>query len=200
MLLNKAGVTGSVCFPIKEEAFMQLSIVGTNGPLFVLNKPSETAQFLSTHYPQFAKRSFGWQLSVEEVYCLQSGESAAVVVTFACDEAERQYAALRRSYVVDCLVYRHLTLSFGYKLRHGSVFGASYIGYQDLSKHGEFLFFIGPLSDLEQVRAARVAHSVGKTAIMVLVAADESGVTLTRLSSVRAFTDTMPYKKHPRKE
>ncbi|KPA81388.1 hypothetical protein ABB37_03767 [Leptomonas pyrrhocoris] len=189
---------------------MLLTIVGTNGPLFVFRKSTETADFLSSHYPQFAKRSLGWQLSVEEVYCLQSrqdscaeagpGKAPDFAVSFEAASAVEQYTALRKAYASDCFIYSELTLRHGYKLRHGSSFGASYIGYRDLNEHGECLFFTGPLTALEQVRAVRTAHSVGKEAVMVLVVAEEAGVTLTRLGGGRAAPEVAHRRKIRRKE
>lgn len=188
---------------------MQLSVVGTNGPLFVLAESAEVTAFLAAHYPQFAKRLQGWQLSVEELYCLQStaadhaadaSRAASVSVSFTSVEAAAQYEELHEAYTVDCIVYDELTRRHGYKLRHGSAFGASYIGYQDIKRHGECLFFRGPLSGLEQLRAARIARSVGKTAIMVTLPRDGFCVTLVPIASSRAAADAMPAKKQRRRE
>ncbi|KPI85669.1 hypothetical protein ABL78_5249 [Leptomonas seymouri] len=194
----------------RAQTHMQLTIVGTNGPLFLVDTSAEAVLFLSTHYPQFAKRLLGWQLSVEEVYCLQSckGHDAAaqlgnvsdVAVVFESASAAAQYQELWKTYAIDCCIYSQLTLCHGYKLRHGSSFGANYIGYQDVNRHGECLFFAGPLTDLEQVRAVRVAHSVGKDAVQVLVVTDGAGVALTRLGGSRAATGATRHRKLRRKE
>lgn len=189
---------------------MQLTVVDTNGPLFVLDEAAEVTNFFATHYPQFAKRSLGWQLSVEEVHFLLllqqkkplAANSAAaanteqpdVTVTFASGNAAEQYDALQATYATDCTVYACLTQDHGFRLRHGSAFGASYIGYRDLARHGECLFFTGPLADLEVVRAVRVARSVGKEAVMVALTADGASVTLTPLGAQRAKEAGRPRK------
>jgi tRNA splicing endonuclease len=177
---------------------MQVRVVATNGPLFVLDESAEMVCFFSAQYPQFAKRSLGWQLSVEEIACLQSSAPTVEVVFVSADAAEL-YSELRQAYAVDCAVYRQLTLHHGYKLRHGSPFGANYIGYRDLKAHGEYLFFIGPLADLEELRAVRVAHSVRKIAVRVAMAADEAGVTLICLGCDHGATAAPQPKKRHRK-
>ncbi|KAG5464955.1 hypothetical protein GH5_00411 [Leishmania sp. Ghana 2012 LV757] len=162
-----------------------LVIDGTNGPLFRVAESAAAMAYLSTHYPQCKKRGVGWQLSVEEVSLLQSQLQRSDGVRFASAETEEQFEVLRARHARDCVVYAALTTDHGYKLRHGSQFGANYIGYQDVGMHGECLLFTGPLAELEQVRAVRIARSVGKRAMLVLVQEGDNGhpstVTVTDL-------------------
>lgn len=194
---------------------MLLTIIDINGPLFVLDASAEVTQFCTTHYPQFAKRSVGLQLSVEEVHFLlqleqeqppprtentTSEESAGkeVTVCFASATAAAQFHTLHKTYASDCALYARLTLDHGYHLRHGSAFGASYIAYRDLSRHGDSLIFTNPLSELEKVRAVRVARSVGKEAVAASLSTDGSCVTLTALSDL-SVADGGPCGKRPRR-
>ncbi|KAG5464222.1 hypothetical protein LSCM1_00402 [Leishmania martiniquensis] len=175
-----------------------LVIEGTNGPLFRVAESAAAVAYLSAHYPQCKKRGVGWQLSVEEVSLLQSQLRRSDGVRFASADAEEQFEVLRTRHARDCAVYATLTTGHGYKLRHGSQFGANYIGYQDVGTHGECLLFTGPLAELEQVRAVRIARSVGKRAMLVL--AHEGGndcpftVTVTDL-----MADSLAHLQRPRK-
>ncbi|KAG5490264.1 hypothetical protein JKF63_00384 [Porcisia hertigi] len=158
-----------------------LFIDGTNGPLFSVAESSAAMAYLATNYPQCKKRGLGWQLSVEEVHFLQSQLHQSGGVHFMSAVTKDQYEVLRKRYARDCLVYTSLTTKYGYRLRHGSQFGANYIGYRDVGTHGECLFFTGPLAELEKVRAVRIARSVGKRAMLVLLqeGGDDSPCTVT---------------------
>ncbi|XQJ31850.1 tRNA intron endonuclease, catalytic C-terminal domain containing protein, putative [Leishmania guyanensis] len=180
-----------------------LVIDGTNGPLFSIVESTAAIAYLSAHYPQFKKRGVGWQLSVEEVSLLQAQLQRSDDIHFASADTKDQFEVLRKRYARDCIVYAALTTDHGYKLRHGSQFGANYIGYQDVGSHGECLFFTGPLAKLEQVRAVRIARSVGKRAMIVLVQEGESGcsstVTVADLMA-DSFADLQRPHKARRKE
>ncbi|GET93466.1 hypothetical protein, conserved [Leishmania tarentolae] len=188
--------------PNAHEGFI-LVIEGTDGPLFSVAESAAAIAYLSTHYPQCKKRSSGWQLSVEEVSLLQSQLGSTDGVHFAAADTREKFEELRKRYARDCAVYAALTTDHGYKLRHGSQFGANYIGYQDVETHGECLMFTGPLAELEQVRAVRIARSVGKRAMLVTMQQDDNGcsstVTVTDLMT-EFFADLRRPHKACRKE
>lgn len=134
-------------------------VVGVNGPLFVCEDSSVLSKF-----PQMYKKDYsGPHLGVEELEYL----SEFVSIEFITAEDRRYWASLRMRHEFSCRVYRHLTDKMGLFLRHGSQFGAAFIGYRDLKDHGNCLVYFGPLSQLSATAAARVAASVGKEAWVV---------------------------------
>ncbi|AYU83747.1 tRNA intron endonuclease catalytic C-inal domain containing protein [Leishmania donovani] len=175
-----------------------LVIEGTNGPLFRVAESAAAIAYLSTHYPQCKKRGSGWHLSVEEVSLLQSQLRRADGVHFASADTKEQFEVLRKRYARDCAVYAALTTDHGYRLRHGSQFGANYIGYQDVGTHGECLLFTGPLAELERVRAVRIARSVGKRAMLVTVQEGDSGCSST-VTVTDLMADSLADLRRPHK-
>ncbi|KAK7197302.1 tRNA intron endonuclease, catalytic C-terminal domain containing protein [Novymonas esmeraldas] len=174
--------------PAEEREAVVLVMGGTHGPLFVVQESEAAVAHLAAHYPQFKKRGFGWCLSVEEVSFMMAELHPRGSIRFATAAVERQFTVLRQSYARECAMYAALTAEHGYRLRHGSQFGSSYIGYQDVGEHGECLLFAGPLTELERVRAERIARSVGKLAMLVTMDADDgggvsAGVTVTPLAA-----------------
>ncbi|EKF28408.1 hypothetical protein MOQ_007842 [Trypanosoma cruzi marinkellei] len=150
-------------------------IIRTHGPLFVCEDPS---LFLQT-FPQARKKHYhSDHLSIEELEYL--GHSFDIV--FKNEHDSHRRACLRERHATSCRVYRYLTDEMGLRLRHGSQFGAAFIGYRDVNGHGEYLVYLGPLSRLEEVAAVRVARSVAKEAWVAEELHDGSGFSFTRLS------------------
>lgn len=189
-----------------------LTVRETFGPLFILREqnakesiPSteKVAAALHAQWPQFHKKQHGWKLSIEELeylvwYCAeaQSNEpkdegARHSLFVFSISVESGDAAQLRSSLAAQnarsCAIYRLLTYNDRLQLRHGSMFGALFIGYRDLQSHGDILFFLGPLSPLEEVRAARVASSVGKSAEVVFL--EQEGTKLVR----RPIPTTLPF-------
>ncbi|PWU92198.1 hypothetical protein TcG_11209 [Trypanosoma cruzi] len=163
-----------------------LRIIRTHGPLFVCENPSLFLQTL----PQARKKHYrSDHLSIEELEYL--GHSFDIV--FKNEQDAHRRACLRERHANFCRMYRYLTDEMGLRLRHGSQFGAAFIGYRDVNGHGEYLVYLGPLSRLEEVAAVRVARSVAKEAWVAEVQQDGSGFSFTRLSpsvSGRASRET----------
>eukprot|EP00796_Vickermania_ingenoplastis_P008155 gene8155-5684_t len=175
------------------------------GPLFVLDEPAKPAlsTALHQHFPQMYKKAYGWRFSVEEMSFLGSlkpktaareeeGPLAhchcpAVTILFQNAEVQQRYELLASRHREACTLYHLLTTRHNYALRHGSQFGALFIGYRKAEPlttssaprlgHGEVLFFVPSsspgadrsccLTRLEAIRAQRVARSVGKKAVLV---------------------------------
>lgn len=176
---------------------MRVTIVGTVGPLFTIAEDDSTVTFLRQRYPQCFKKFYGWQLSVEELHFIKEEPlpGVAVEVVFATDAAEKQFEEMKQANCTACSIYRQLTRDHSYQLRHGSQFGALFIGYKDIRSHGEYLFFMGPLHDLERIRALRISHSVGKRAIVVSM--DSSfALSLTTLTAEVEMARSVHRKKH----
>ncbi|KAH9598222.1 tRNA intron endonuclease [Trypanosoma melophagium] len=136
-------------------------IIGTHGPLFISEDPSLFLKVL----PQVHKKNYGdTHLSIEELEYLNQ----SFTIIFVSDEYKRFRDVLYNRHTLSCEAYCYLTDVMKLHLRHGSQFGAAFIGYKDINGHGECLIFFGPLSHLETVAAARVACSVGKEAWVLL--------------------------------
>ncbi|CAD2212905.1 hypothetical protein AGDE_05185 [Angomonas deanei] len=158
-----------------------IAIADTKGPLFLLDmghhKDGNVEELWKKHFPQCYKKWHGWALSIEEVdYLLHQPNSEIRVELVEGSPAEKLYENMRKDNVLSISLYKTLSQE-RYALRSGSQFGALFIGYTLVQssaipealrrrqlKHGEVLFYLGPLSELEKVRAARVAASVGKEA------------------------------------
>ncbi|KEG11675.1 hypothetical protein DQ04_02381100 [Trypanosoma grayi] len=137
-----------------------IRVVRTHGPLFVCEDPSVFLQTL----PQAQKKHHsGAPLSIEELEYL----SHTHTIEFLSEDDARCREYLRERHTLSCRVYRHLTDVEGLRLRHGSQFGAAFIGYRDVESHGDCLVFFGPLAHLATVAAVRVACSVAKEAWVV---------------------------------
>ncbi|CCW69254.1 unnamed protein product [Phytomonas sp. Hart1] len=152
----------------------QITISRVLGPLFLIDEieegDSENANdlllVLQHTYPQFFKKSIGWKLSIEEVeFLILDAPRHSLQVNLKSEFVCAQREHLRCCCPSACTIYQVLTIQHGFLLRHGTQFGALFIGYVDLQHHGEVLFFLGPLSELERVAAKRVARNVGKRAI-----------------------------------
>ncbi|ORC91457.1 uncharacterized protein TM35_000064620 [Trypanosoma theileri] len=138
-----------------------IRIIGTHGPLFICEDPLQYLQVL----PQGRKKHYdSTHLSIEELEYLN--HSFAIIFDRVEDKELRD--VLYKRHTLSCKAYRYLTDVMGLHLRHGSQFGAAFIGYKDINGHGECLIFFGPLSHLETVAAVRVASSVGKEAWVLL--------------------------------
>lgn len=197
------------------EATLVLKFDACTGPLFHLSAssspilcgevpsacpPSSPSAFIQRVAPQMIKKAFrDVRLSIEEVTYLQHLSSSCAerhpfrVVLDGTDVLAR-YETLSRCYHHDCLMYRYLTDDHHYALRHGSQFGALFIGYQVRPRkgsekavdaasgpplqHGEVLFFPAgsrpsspaiPVSNLlpplDVSRAMRISRTVSKTAM-----------------------------------
>ncbi|RNF01049.1 uncharacterized protein Tco025E_08665 [Trypanosoma conorhini] len=156
-----------------------LRVLRTRGPLFVCEDPAGLLRRL----PQTRKRHHrGACLSIEE---LEHVARAAEVVWLRPEDALRR-AELRERHASACRLYHHLTDVAGLRLRHGSQFGAAFVGYRDLRGHGACLVFLGPLARPAAVAAARVAGSVAKEAwVAEELHGGGGGFTLTRLGETR---------------
>lgn len=143
----------------------------------------------------------GWYLSVEELAYLVYTAHRHHPFTSSCSdgfyskfyslivrlegEALARYSVLYAEHREACAVYRYATHRLGLALRHGSQFGALFIGYSgghptenpsSVLEHGEILIFppsvpgqagsqSSTITALDAVRAVRVARSVGKKAV-----------------------------------
>ncbi|KAG8345285.1 hypothetical protein TRVL_03889 [Trypanosoma vivax] len=141
----------------KDQSSPLLRVIGSFGPLFVCH---DTSVFLP-QFPQMLKKDYGsGHLSIEELNYL----SLSFRVVFDRQEDEGRHVAMSRQHRFSCDAYRQLTDKWGLSLRHGSKFGAAFIGYHNVSGHSDYLIFFGPLSRLAAIAAVRVASSVGKEA------------------------------------
>lgn len=176
-----------------------LTLDSTCGPLFLARELfGATADPAAVHhmevaYPQFFKKHQGWRLAVEEVYhLLHLSVDAGTKVDLATEAVQQQYRVLSRVALQACYLYHELSSVHAYKLRHGSQFGAQFIGYRGVqSRHSETLFFLGPLSPLEVLAATRVAGSVGKRAVVckVQLGGNAEGDAVVQLCEVSVERD-----------
>ncbi|CCW61165.1 unnamed protein product [Phytomonas sp. EM1] len=153
----------------------QITISKVFGPLFLIDEIEESdlesandlLPVLRRTYPQLFKKGIGWKLSIEELeFLILDAPKNGWQVCLSSELVREQRESLKRACPSSCKIYHVLTTQYGYLLRHGTQFGALFIGYVDLQQHSEVLFFLGPLSELEGVAAKRVARSVGKRAMV----------------------------------